>query len=145
MERKVSSSLAQRIDCLFRTYLSPKGREYSYREVATAIGKSEESRRRGEAISATYIWGLRTGIKDNPTLKHLQALARFFEVSPSYFFDEELTEFPDEARLLAATSRQSIRQLAVGALELGDESVCLLLSLASRLRSLECPTPEPRA
>jgi transcriptional regulator with XRE-family HTH domain len=133
----VTSSLAQRIDRLFRTNLSPKGREYSYREVATAIVKSEESRRRGEAISAAYIWGLRAGVKDNPTFKHLQALARFFEVSPSYFFDEELTELPEHARLLAATSRDCVRQLAVGALDLSDESVNVLLNIASHLRALE--------
>ena len=42
----------------------------------------------GETISAAYIWGLRTGgglrtgAKDNPTMRHLQALARFFQVSP---------------------------------------------------------------
>jgi hypothetical protein len=133
----VSSSLAQRIDRLFRTFLSPKGREYSYREVAAAISKSEESGRRGEAISAAYIWGLRTGVKDNPTLKHLQGLGRFFPVSPAYFFDEEFTELPDDARILAATTRDTVRRLAVAALQLSDESVNVLLNLASHLRTLE--------
>ena len=133
----MSSSLAQRIDRLFRTYLSPKGREYSYREVATAIARSEKSRRRGEAISAAYIWGLRTGVKDNPTLKHLQALSAFFQVSPSFFFDEELTQVPEDARLLAATTREAVRQLAVAVLELSEESVGAVLNMVWHLRNLE--------
>ena len=131
------SSLAQRIDRLFATYLNPKGREYSYREVATAISRSEGGRRRGEAISPTYIWGLRTGIKDNPTLKHVQALSAFFQVSPSFFFDEELTQVPEEARILAATARGAVRRLAVAMLELSEESLDAMLHLVSHLRELE--------
>jgi hypothetical protein len=133
----VSGSLAQRIDRLFRTYRSPKGREYSYREVATAIAKSEKSSRRGETISAAYIWGLRTGAKDNPTLKHLHALSAFFEVSPSFFFDEELTQVPEDTRLLAATTRSAVRRLAVAVLDLSEDSLGAVLHLVSHLRELE--------
>ncbi|MPZ50992.1 MAG: XRE family transcriptional regulator [Dehalococcoidia bacterium] len=133
----MSSSLAQRIDRLFRTHLSPKGREYSYREVAAAISRSEGGRRRGEAISAAYIWGLRMGVKDNPTLKHLQALSAFFQVAPSFFFDEELTQVPEDARLLAATAREPVRSLAATALQLSDESLVVLLELVRRLSHIE--------
>jgi transcriptional regulator with XRE-family HTH domain len=133
----VSSSLAQRIDRLFRTYPNPRGREYSYREIAAAISRSEEGRRRGVAISAAYVWGLRTGVKDNPTLKHLQALSGFFQVSPAYFFDEELTQVPEDARILAATARMAVRRLAVAVLELSEESVGAVLNLVSHLRDLE--------
>lgn len=134
----MSSTLAERIDRLFRTHLSPRGREYSYREVAAAISRGDGARRDGETISAAYIWGLRTGVKDNPTMKHLQALARFFQVSPAYFFEEELTEFPEtEVRLLAAARRETLRRLAVTLLGLSDESLNALLNLACRMRCLE--------
>ncbi len=132
----MSSTLAERIDCLFRTHPSPRGREYSYREVAAAISRGDG--RLGETISAAYIWGLRTGAKDNPTMRHLQALARFFQVSPAYFFDEELTEFPEtEVRLLAASRRETLRRLAVTLLGLSDESLDGVLNLACRMRQLE--------
>ena len=132
----MSATLAERIDCLFRTHLSPRGREYSYREVAAAISKGDG--RLGETISAAYIWGLRTGAKDNPTMRHLQALARFFQVSPAYFFEEELTEFPEtEVRLLASSRPETLRRLAVTLLGLSDESLNAVLNLACRLRSLE--------
>jgi transcriptional regulator with XRE-family HTH domain len=133
----VSSSLALRIDRLVRSYLNPKGREYSYREVAAAISKSEGSHRRGEAISAAYIWGLRTGVKENPTLKHLQALSAFFQVAPSFFFDEELTQVPEDSRILAATARGPVRRLAVAVLELSEESLAAVIHLVSHLRELE--------
>jgi transcriptional regulator with XRE-family HTH domain len=140
-DRELGAKLAERIDHLFRTHLNQKGREYSYRQVAAAVSSGDHSRR-GEQISATYVWGLRTGGKDNPTMRHLQGLARFFNVSPAYFFDEELTGLPEEARLLAATSRGSVRQLAVAALDLSDESLAVLLQLISRLRSLEGWRPD---
>lgn len=133
----MSATLAERIDRLFRTHRSPRGREYSYREVAAAIRQRADGRE-GETISAAYIWGLRTGAKDNPTMRHLQALARFFQVSPAYFFEEELTEFPEaEVRLLAASRKETLRRLAVTLLGLSDESLNAVLNLAYRLRHLE--------
>ena len=133
----MSESLAQRIDRLYRTHLSPKGKEYSYRQVAAAIARNGAGVEQGEAASATYIWALRTGVKTNPTMRHLQALARFFEVSPSYFFDEDLAGLSEEARLLAATTRETVCQLAIVALSLSDESLRILASAACRLQDLE--------
>jgi transcriptional regulator with XRE-family HTH domain len=137
-EDSVSESLAQRIDRLFRTHLSPRGKEYSYRQVAAAIGRNGAGVDQGEAVSATYIWALRTGVKTNPTMRHLQALARFFEVSPSYFFDEELTGFAcEETRLLAASGNEALHGIAAASLGLSDESLIAALSLLRRLRNLE--------
>jgi transcriptional regulator with XRE-family HTH domain len=133
----VSASLAQRIDRLFKAHLSPKGKEYSYRQVAAAISRTGGGLD-GEGVSATYIWALRTGIKTNPKMRHLQALARYFQVSPSYFFDEELTEFPDEdMRLIAASANASLRGIAAASMGLSDESLSAALSLLRRLRNLE--------
>jgi len=71
-------------------------------------------------------------------MKHLQALARFFQVSPAYFFEEELTQFPEtEVRLLAASRRETLRRLAVTLLGLSDESLDAVLNLACRMRYLE--------
>src|ERR1700761_158254 len=76
--------LADRLDHLFRT-VHPKDRApYTPAEVAKAINESAGER----VISSTYIWQLRTGRRDNPTQRHLSALAAFFGVSPVYFFDQ---------------------------------------------------------
>ena len=42
----------------------------------------------GTELSPTTIWKLRTGRIYDPTLTTLSALARFFDVSLSYFSDE---------------------------------------------------------
>jgi len=129
----MSATLAERIDCLFRNQLSPRGREYTYREVAAAV-----TGQNGTTFSPAYLWQLRTGAKDNPTMRHLEALARFFQVSPSYFFDDELTEFPDtEVRQLVASRNDTLRQMSVTLLGLTDESLNAVLNLACRLRQLE--------
>jgi transcriptional regulator with XRE-family HTH domain len=129
----MTGTLAERIDHLFRTQPSPRGREYTYREVAAAVSGQD-----GTTFSPAYLWQLRTGVKDNPTMRHLEALARFFQVSPSYFFDDELTEFPDtHVRLLAASRSETLHQMAVTLPGLSDDSLNALLNLACRLRQLE--------
>jgi transcriptional regulator with XRE-family HTH domain len=138
-EQNMSTTLSEKVDRLFRIYPSPRGREYTYREVAAAISQQDSV-----TFSPAYLWQLRTGVKDNPTIRHLQALARFFDVSPAYFFDEELTEFPDiEVRLLAASRRETLRRMALTLLGLSDDSLNAVLALARRLRHLEgLPGPE---
>jgi transcriptional regulator with XRE-family HTH domain len=129
----MTSTLAERIDCLFRTHRSPRGREYTYREVADGVTALN-----GVTLSAAYLWQLRTGAKDNPSSNHLAALARFFNVAPSYFFDDELTNLPEaELRLLAATKHGLPRAAASNLAGLSDESLGAVLALARRLRELE--------
>lgn len=73
-----------------------------------------------------------------------ETLARFFQVSPSYFFDDELTEFPDtEVRQLVASRNETLRRMVVTLLGLSDESLNAVLNLACRLRKLEgLPSPD---
>ena len=129
----MTGTLAERIDCLFRTHHSPRGREYTYREVAEAI-----SAQNGVTFSPAYLWQLRTGARKNPTIRHIEALARFFGVAPSYFFDEELTGLPEaELRLLATTKHELPRSAASHLAGLSDESLGAVLDLTRRLRDLE--------
>jgi transcriptional regulator with XRE-family HTH domain len=129
----MTKALAERIDCLFRTHRSPRGREYTYREAASAMSAYD-----GISFSSAYLWQLRTGAKDNPTIRHIEALARFFDVSPAYFFDDELTELPEaELRLLAATKHGLPRATATSLVGLSDDSLDAVLQLTGRLRELE--------
>ena len=70
-------SLADKINQAFAT-LHPAGRgPYSNREVATWFVQHGEP---GEpTISVNYLAMLRSGERNNPTVRHLRALARFFE------------------------------------------------------------------
>lgn len=126
-------TLAQKIDHLFRT-IHPRGQdEYTYEAVAEAI-----QARGGPTISATYLWQLRKGLRDNPTKKHLEALATFFGVSPAYFFDDEAAARIDsELELLVALRDAPVRQIALRAFGLSPESLSTIASMIERVRQLE--------
>jgi hypothetical protein len=67
---------AERLDRLFRT-VDPKDLgPYTPAEVAEAINEAAGER----VVSGTYLRLPRTGQRDNPTMKHLIAMARFFGV-----------------------------------------------------------------
>jgi transcriptional regulator with XRE-family HTH domain len=101
-------SLADRLNHLFALHTARPGQEYSNEQVAAAIAEN------GVTISQSYIWQLRKGRKDNPTFKHLQALAGFFRVPVSYFFDDEVTDRVD-AQLKALQEEQlRLNEIASG-------------------------------
>lgn len=107
MSGGAAPTLADKINYLFAT-VRPRGgdkREYSNEHVAAAIGRAS-----GVTISQSYIWQLRKGKKDNPTLKHLQALADFFGVPAAYFFDNEVTDRIN-VQLQALAAEQARREL----------------------------------
>lgn len=126
-------TLAEKLDRLFRS-MHPRNRaEYSHEEVAEAIRS-----RGGPTISATYLWQLRRGVRDNPTKKHLEALADFFGVSPAYFFDDEAAARIDaELELLAALRDAPVRQVALRAFGLSTESLTAITEMIERVRQLE--------
>ena len=126
-------SLAAKVDHLFRTVHSRVGREYTFDEVAEAIRA-----RGGPTISATYVWQLRRGLRDNPTKRHLEALASFFGVPPAYFFDDAVTKQIDsELALLTALRDSSVRRMALRASGLSPKSLGALTAMVERARELE--------
>jgi transcriptional regulator with XRE-family HTH domain len=125
-------TLAEKINHLF-TVVHPPGREYTHEQVATAIEESG-----GPTISATYLWQLRTGKRDNPTMRHLEALSGFFGVPPSYFFDEDTAaRVDDQLELLVALRDHHVRQLAILANGLSTETLETITTMLERARQLE--------
>jgi transcriptional regulator with XRE-family HTH domain len=132
-ESRQPKTLAEKIARLFATVRSPEGDEYTHEEVATAIREAG-----GPTISATYVWQLRKGIRDNPTKHHLEALAAFFGVSPSYFFDEEAAErIEAELDLLTALRDASVRSVALRAAGLSQGSLEAIRAIIEQARQLE--------
>ena len=126
-------TLAQKLDHLFSTVHPGAHGEYSFEEVARAL-----QARGGPTISATYLWQLRKGLRDNPTKRHLEALADFFGVPPAYFFDDAVTARIDaELGLLAALRDASVRQIALRAAGLSPESLGAIAEMVERVRQLE--------
>src|SRR5262245_22448670 len=145
-------TLAEKLDRLFRAVAAPERapggagrREYTYREAAEAIRRAT-----GVAeppVSPTYLWELRTGRRDNPTLRHLAGLAALFGVPPGYFFDDALSRGPDdELELLVALREPGVRDLARRAAGLSPAALAALAGMVDHARRLEGlpPAPAPR-
>jgi transcriptional regulator with XRE-family HTH domain len=126
--------LAQRLGHLFLT-VHPEGRgPYSHAEVAEAINQVAGK----NIISTVYIWQLRTGQRDNPTMRHLSALAAFFGVSPAYFFpDSETDQDGTRAELIEVLRDDSVRDLALRAAGLSDRSLKAIRKIIEGARSAE--------
>jgi len=126
-------TLAEKLDYLFKT-IHPAGRgEFSYREVAAAIEAQG-----GPTASASYLHQLRTGGKDNPTKRHLEVLAKFFGVSPAYFFDDaETDKIEAQLALLIAMRDANVRNVALRAAGLSAEGLDMVRVLIERTRRLE--------
>jgi transcriptional regulator with XRE-family HTH domain len=131
-QRSIRPTFAEKLNRLFAT-IHPRGRgEYTLEEV------SNELAQRGVSISHTYIWQLRTGRRTNPSLQVIDALAEFFGVPPSYFFDEAAARRIDaQLEVVAALSDTAVRQLALRAADLSPASLQSLADLVERLRQLE--------
>lgn len=126
-------SLAGKLNNLFAHYTPRDGQEYSNEQVAAAI-----SARGAVKISQSYIWQLRKSKKDNPTYKHLQALAGFFGVPVSYFFDDEVTDRVDQqleklrseqVRLNEIAGSSDVQLMAMRAGELSPQRRRLVMDL----------------
>ena len=126
--------LADRLDYLFRT-VHPKDRgPHTPAEVAEAINEAAGER----VISSTYVWQLRTGRRDNPTHKHLSALAAFFGVSPMYFFQQaeaDRSAVPPE--LVAALKNDDVRDMALRAAGLSDRALRAIKDMIENARAVE--------
>lgn len=136
-------SLAAKLDHLFRTVKAPGGGEYSYRDVARAV----EAMPGDTTISASYVHQLRSGVKSNPAMKHVGALAKFFGVPPAYFYDDaEARAVAAELALLAAMRDAGVRRIAMRAADLppeGLETVAEMIELVRRAGGLPDDAQSP--
>ncbi|SMF77023.1 helix-turn-helix domain-containing protein [Streptomyces sp. Amel2xC10] len=145
MSDRAGQNLADRLNQLFATVRPDPHHEYSNEYVAAAIRRSTAD----VSISQSYIWQLRNGRKNNPTLKHLQALAGFFGVPTAYFVEDEaadrITEqlealASEQARLHEASKGNDVKLMAMRAGQLSPEhrkQVMDLLDVVYRLEQAE--------
>ncbi|WP_037610144.1 helix-turn-helix domain-containing protein [Streptacidiphilus rugosus] len=135
-----SSTLAARIDKLFDVVRRPDREQYSHEEVARACREAT-----GDTFSATYLWQLRTGRRDNPTKRHLEALAGFFQVPPAYFFDDrQSARIGEELTLLGALRDAGVRELALRAVTLSPEGLGTISDMIEVIARREANAKETR-
>ncbi|GGV95944.1 XRE family transcriptional regulator [Streptomyces gelaticus] len=127
------TTLADKIDALFRIVRRPNREQFSHEDVARACREAT-----GESFSATYMWQLRTGRRDNPTKRHLEALAQFFDVPVAYFFDDDKgAAIARELELLGALRDAGVRSVALRAVNLSPEGVSTISDMIDVLARRE--------
>jgi transcriptional regulator with XRE-family HTH domain len=92
----------------------------------------------GFSITASAIQQLRTGKNENPKMATVRALADFFGVAPSYFFEEEAAERTlAEIGLVAAMRDADVRRVALRANGLSTSSLQMVATVIDQARRLE--------
>jgi transcriptional regulator with XRE-family HTH domain len=124
-------TFAGRLDYLFKT-VHPQGqRPYSYDYVAEAVG------REGVDISGNYIWMLRSGRRDNPTLRHMEGLARFFGVSTAFLTDHaEAERVRNQLDKLNDLASSGVQHVAMRGATVNEETLDVIHGLLDRVREL---------
>ena len=134
------TSLAAKIDKLFQVVRKPNREQYSHDEVARSCREAT-----GESFSTTYLWQLRTGRRDNPTKRHLEALAQFFGVPPAYFFDDEQSrKIAEELALLGALRDAGVRDLALRAVTLSSDGLDTISDMIDAIARREAGRGGPK-
>ena len=134
----MTRSLADKLNHLFAT-VRPAGRgPFTHAEVGAATG-----------LAPTHIGYLRTGERDNPTVRTLESLAKFFGVPVTYFLDDDETRRIDEqlrqlqamAALQQALKRDGVQQLATRMGDLTDGGIAAIAQLVDLLLDKEQKRP----
>ena len=132
-----------KLNKLFEIMRNPAEPPLSNAAAAEAITKKT-----GVSISSAYMWQLRTGVKNNPTVQHLRAIAEFFGVAPSYLIDPGIDPQIDaQLNLIQALRDSGVRDLAMRASGLTPQSLNSLAAMVDHVRQLEhlppvAPSPE---
>lgn len=129
--------LTARLDRLFKLS-RPQGRQWSNAEVAAEVKKDNPDLR----VSGAYLSMLRTGKRTSPSTDLLVALAKFFGVNPSYFFDDEdglgerVRRQLEQLEMLRQRGVVGIAQRAVGLPQANLDLITAMLDQARRQQGL---------
>ncbi|WP_068183911.1 helix-turn-helix domain-containing protein [Mycobacterium sp. UM_CSW] len=125
--------LAARLNKLFEIMRRPDTPPLSNAAAAAAI-----TTQTGVSISPAYLWQLRSGVKDNPTVQHLRAIAEFFGVPASYLIDRDPdAQIDAQLNLLQALRDNGVRDLAMRASGLTPQALNSVALILDRVRELE--------
>lgn len=128
-----NGELASRLNKLFEVMRKAGTHQLSNAAAAAAI-----TSKTGVPISPAYLWQLRNGIKTNPTVAHLRAIADFFGLPASYLVDRDTDPTIDaQLNLLQALRDSGVRDLATRAAGLTPRALNGLAVIIDHLRDLE--------
>ncbi|OBJ41271.1 XRE family transcriptional regulator, partial [Mycobacterium colombiense] len=128
-----NGELASRLSKLFEVMRKAGAAPLSNAAAAAAITKKT-----GVSISPAYLWQLRSGVKRNPTVAHLRAIADFFGVPASYLIDRDPDQKIDaQLTLMQALRDVGVRDLAVRTSGLTPQAITSLAAMVDEVRKLQ--------
>lgn len=140
-------SLAEKLTWLFANVRRPNGRKHTPQEVADFVVE-----RTGGRCSREYITYLRSGANNNPTMRVIEAIAAFFDISPAYFVDDEAArEIQAQLDLAVAMRDEGVRAvllravhtaLAEGRTSIPVEGLREVHDLIRQLSGASAPAPQ---
>ncbi|NAZ84572.1 helix-turn-helix domain-containing protein [Kineococcus indalonis] len=146
---EVTSSVAAKLEELFERSRTPQGTARTVEEVARRCAEL------GYEVSACYLEDLRNGVRDNPSVKALEGIAKAFGVHVSFFFSApaEMASEQDAAQadraLEEAMKDEGIREIALRSSELDPAGRRILAAMLRELSDVKItrhePTPPPSA
>jgi transcriptional regulator with XRE-family HTH domain len=129
----LGGTFEERLNALFETVHPPDRGPYSNHEVADMLRE-----RVGVSVSQVYLWQLRTGRRDNPTRRHLEALATFFGVPVAYFFDDGTADrVMAELAFARRLHENGVQRFAMRVAGLSPQSMEQVLATVEQLRAQE--------
>ncbi|WP_239154828.1 helix-turn-helix transcriptional regulator [Amycolatopsis sp. FDAARGOS 1241] len=127
------TGFAERLVHLIATVHPPDRKPYSYREIAQGVADLT-----GVSMSATHVQQLAVGARRDPKRSHIQALARFFGVPVTYFFDDDVAERVDgQIADVVAWRDTEARNLAERAMRLSERDRETVSALVDQLESYD--------
>lgn len=128
-ERSFADGLAH----LIATVHPPDRKPYSYREIARGVAEQT-----GVTMSPTHVQQLAVGARSDPKRSHIQALAQFFGVPVTYFFDQEVAKQIDaQVGDVVAWRDTEARGLAERAMQLSSRDRETVSALMDQLHSYD--------
>lgn len=126
------SSLAEKLDRLFRFIPDEEGELYTNESAAAALTA------RGTKVTGQHLWHLRSGRQDNPSFRLLEGIAKLFGVPISYFSDAEMEQkVAQELDLLAAVRQAGVKSLLARTQGVSLENVERLGEMLNLIRKME--------
>jgi transcriptional regulator with XRE-family HTH domain len=139
---KDETALATRLDELFRR-CRPGGSRWTNDQVSAEVKKINSNVR----VSGAYLSALRTGKRTRPSPELLAALAKFFGVSPAYFFDPHRADhISQQLAVLDQMSQAGVRAVALRAIGLPTEALGAMATVLDQMRKAQgLPPVEEKA
>ncbi len=125
-------SFAGKLAYLIETVHPPDRGSYSYREIAAGIAENPG------AMTAAHINQLVSGKQPHPRIHYVEALASFFGVPVTYFFDDDAAaRINDQINQVSAWRDTEARHIAERVVELDPRDRNTVTNLIDSLRTYD--------